>query len=747
MDNKNRYNLRLSSLIRRQAAEDGTVEDDLELLNILPSYQMYRNTISKNLTPTAEDLRTIPPSYELTPQTSASSIVSQASSNADYFQGIDIGASLPNEEDEDARNQTIIGNIHKLKRLTSTNKDISKALKIQIFLTKEVGRVGVEPEILDPSSIEMEQGDYVYGFILVTNRTNYQIPFDMFSVMLEGAEINLSNKEAVVQYPTSVIQFLTMFDFAASWNDASVDRLANEHNDPYIPLETYDPVDNSRVQLDHRKIFEPNVTYKKFFGFKLPEKLLDSSCEHGLVKHLQLPPTLGVSKNEAVNSLRQKWKTEEDGNSITSPLNELKLDSTHKYSSYTNDFAFPVNSVSYSISARVIGKASDYEKLAHNGMLSPSLKSVDEYVVANEVSVYLRVIPRTNPIFELNRALIVEEARLIYSNMVSHIQEKIALGKEMSQSTPEMRDTSTQLRPTESFLELSKMQQSYYRKPRQPDTNPSISNRSSDYHTFYPYKKKSMFGHSKVLGLAVFHTPKKEYRASYVPFPKFARPEAPPPDTKISIPITLEYFNSERSTAAPPEFKKVAVELVVCTIRSKSLPIPVVIHPDMMFDNRGKSSDNFDMITIKRFQTFAHDISKLMKLHGAEALEIDKQMVRDIKCLANLATKYDHLKFTTATIQPEDSTDQYQYISTVPWKTKQSEKNPLSVDYFKKFNVNIDLKDAVQDINVPSEYCLVPDFQTCLVARIYYLKLKFKCISGEKIYLRVPLVIQKESYI
>lgn len=747
MDNKNRYRLRLSSVIRRQAAEDGVVQDELELLNILPSYQMYRNTVSMNLTPSTDNEEQLLPDYELTPQMSAGSLSSSAS-NGDYFG--QMPASEPNSninENVEESNETILGNVHKLKRLSSTNKNVSKLLKLQLFFTEKVGKIGVKPKIIDPLSMELKQGDYVYGFILINNNTDKIIPFDLFAVVLEGSEITMNNKQSIVQYPTSVTQFLTMFDFAASYNDANVDRLSDEKSNPHIPMETYDPIDNTRVQLDHKRILKPNITYKKFFAFKLPEKLLDSTCDHGLVNHLQLPSTLGVSKYEAINTLRQKWKAVEEDKvkGVSTPTVEADLNSKLKYSCCTNDFAFPENSISYSISARIIGKESDYEPLFHSGVMSPKPPS-HEYVVANEVSAYLRVISSTNSIFELNRKMIVEEARLIYSNMVEKIKGIIAHGKELSFVPQESRDTisSPSLRPTSSSVELSKMSQLYYQKPVSSE-NGSKSSRSNAYHAIYAHKKKTVFGQSKVLGLAAFNTPRVEYRVSYLQVPKFIKPDSPPPVTKISIPINLEYFNSEKVHSPPPEFRKVSVELIVCTIKSKNLPIPVVIHPDMLFDYKGKGTENFDLLTIKKFQNYAHDISKLMKEHGPQKLDIDKQLIKDIKCLANLAAKYDHLKFQNPSIQVDGSTVEENSITSIPWQTKEKGQNGDStkhIEYFKSFNINIDMKNLIQSSNPSSDFCLIPDFQFCTLARIYYIKLKFKCPNGEKVYLRVPILIQ-----
>ena len=76
----------------------------------------------------------------------------------------------------------------------------------------------------------------------------------------------------------------------------------------------------------------------------------------------------------------------------------------------------------------------------------------------------------------------------------------------------------------------------------------------------------------------------------------------------LDIPFDLTFiFGDEKtgSVSSLPEFKSLSVELIALTVKSKKLPIPVVIHPEMMFDNKtkmGSSNDNFDILTIKSFR-------------------------------------------------------------------------------------------------------------------------------------------------
>lgn len=753
MDDKgsNRYKLRLSSLSQRDGKKNLHHRGDEELLNILPSYHMYQSTISKNLTPSHEDFRTEPPSYEITPISSVAS--SETSSVNDYFMDISLPTSPTNANEEENEeddllsiDNTILSNAHKLKRLTAMNKEISKDLIISIYLTEEIGKIGVAPKLVDPLSLELKQGDYIYGFVTVTNKTKHNVPFDMFPVVFEGALTLGNNNRPIVQPPVNIVRFLTMFDFNASWNDGSLDRLVTDNNNPHIPKNDVDPYDNTQIQLNHKKIFEPNVTYKKFFTFKIPDKLLDSSCEpHGLVKHIQVPPTLGISKNEVINSLRRKWRDSADDAGIASPRpddSDIGKNKT-QYASLTNDFAFPDTAISYCISARIIGRSAGYEKLFLKNHL-PLNPTADEYVVANENYCYLRLVGDADPIFELNRSMMTEEAKLIYSNMVDKIKEYISLAKEMSTLSIDDRSPTSLLHPTSSATELAKMRQSYYSKisPTRP--------RENVYEIFLLYRKKSILGTNKIIGLAALSSPKTHYRVPYVPLSKFRKPDIPVPSTKINIPLDLTFIYSENHNQLPPDFKHISVELIALNIKSKNLPIPVVFHHDMLFQNKSKGSDNFDYITIKLFQKYAIELSKVLKDVKHDNLDLDKSLIRDVKCLANLSSKYDYFKILDPKVSAINSSEELNLISSIPWEsesliTRSTTDTPEEqVKYTKKFNAVIDISNAALIPTGSKDFCLIPDFQYCFTARLYYLKIKLKCPNGDKMVLKVPLILQKE---
>ncbi|KAI5961262.1 uncharacterized protein KGF55_004187 [Candida pseudojiufengensis] len=164
----------------------------------------------------------------------------------------------------------------------------------------------------------------------------------------------------------------------------------------------------------------------------------------------------------------------------------------------------------------------------------------------------------------------------------------------------------------------------------------------------------------------------------------------------------------------------------------------------MLFENKNKgtssSQDNFDIITVKKFQKYAYELSKLLKELGSE-LNVERDIVQDIKCLANLTTKYVHLRVKNIKFDNFASINQVAWVKTVEQSTKGNEAFE-DIKYVKKFNLEIDM-GSLQLRPSLSDFCLVPDFQSCLIGRVYYLKIDFRLHTAEKVSLRIPIVLQK----
>lgn len=772
-------------------------QEDKLVNNILPSYQMFQSTISKNLTPTDENYRVDPPVYEVTPvssppasgtQTPAAgpsnegyifstqpfslmSILSPAESSSSQLV---VPVTTPsNEETIDIWENTILANAHKLPNLSDTDHEFSKNLEIDIKVTEKVCQKGVKPDIIDPSQFEYKQGDYLHGYVTITNRSQEPIPFDMVYVVFEGALVVLDHSSGLIDShkPINVYKFLNMTDLFASWSFANIDRLVTDNGDPHDWCEgEMDPYDNTSLSLGVKRIFQPNITYKRFFTFRVPDRLLDDACEfHDFKKHTEVPPSLGVAR---------------DMKSI--PL--MYLSNTSKNTNKLRDFSFIDTYINYSVDARIIGKASEYQKPEEVKLRSNKIK--DRYVIARELNCPIRVVPLSYNHDEFLNPR-TEEVSLFYKAFVDSIKNKIAYGIELSTEnviSPLQSSTDSILSPTVSSDRLKNLysvanttaKESILKQFKHLAAGASSSSDGdyddNAYQFMIPYKKKSLTGSLKTLGILSLSTPKQEYKCLYVP-PLRYRDRLQTYNTNVYIPVEIALFYEPKASGkqvACPEIKLVDCELVSLTIRSKKYDIPIEFSHEMCFRDRqivhstqtpsssssslfssskqeAPESNDFDSIVIKPFQGYYSKILELMRKFGDDSsFRVEAQLFRDLKAMAYLQTKYMNLvvnnpKFYT---QSKHNRGLHQNLNTIPWTHSESSTNVNYSYYSKKFDIALDLSGCYLKGTEPSKgscfdnFTLVPTFQSCLMARLYYIKIKVKMVHGPEMIVNVPLSIE-----
>ncbi|CAI5758578.1 unnamed protein product [Candida verbasci] len=726
-------------------------EDEL-INNILPSYHMFQSTVSKNLTPTDENYLVDPPNYDdkscdkrnnstpnlMTPITSEtpSLLTSVATSNMhspidevvnqgeNYFNFEEEEEQYNyNEESDNLWKNNILSNVDQLPNLTYAKNPIADSLKIDIQVTEKVCQKGIKPIFMDPSTREFNQGDYLHGYITIRNVSDKPIPFDMVYVVFEGSLAIINSQVGMidVKNPLTRFKFLNMMDLFASWSYANIDRLITDNGDPHdwCDGET-DPYDNTLLAIDVKRLFQPNVTYKRFFTFRIPSKLLDDTCSHNLPSHLEVPPTLGIDRNNVLPSMILATKN-----------NQIK------------DLSFMDSSISYSIDARVIGKASDYN--------FPVEK--DQYVVAKLASTPIRVIPKPNLEYQYNKNHIIKEAGIYYKAFLDSIMVKIDYGNDLL-------NTATNLRPHLSpaishdsvkLRHLYDVANSTFKK--------TLRQRKIDdddlYQCLIPFKKKSITGSSKYLGVISLSTIKDDYRIRYTSPPKFGRSSK---DTELVIPIEISYFSeTDNSSKNIPEIKSIDVELVTLTIRSNKHAIPFEFIPDMLFheneiDNTGHRKnffqyDNFDQIIIKKFQEYLYEFHRLIKELGNDLLKIETKLYRDVKSIASLKTKYINLPISNCNYlyNHNGNLGSYTNIKSIPWSVEENTQNQV---YSKKLSIKMDLNNcSLKGTEFPMKgldtIVLVPNFQSCYMGRLYYVKVSVRMSHGVNLILNVPLEIYK----
>lgn len=718
-------------------------DDDDLINNILPSYHMYQSTISKNLTPTNENFRVDPPMYEMTPVNSISTTpslsVSQIHSptsnlSVDEFpfptQQID---EVFDGESANIWENTILANVHKLPNLSKSDNRICQDLEIDIKVTEKVCQKGVKPTIIDPLRYEFKQGDYIHGYVTMKNKSPVPMLFDMVYVVFEGTLVVLENNRGLIDInmPSKMHKFLNMLDLFASWSYANIDRLATDNGDPHdwCDGET-DPFDNTVLSIDVKRFFQPNVTYKRFFTFRIPEKLLDNTCEgHIFSSHTEIPPSLGVPR------------------ATTTTPSSLLVQKSRQF----KDFSIIDASISYSVEARVIGKASDYKHTQHR----------DQYVIAKEAVCNIRVVPNSNMSYIYNSYSRNQESFLYYKAFVDSVKSKIEYGNDLLNLPSDKRDTpeiSPLVSRDGSFVKLRQlytMTDGAIKRKLRPSTKQFLD---EIYQCLAPYKKKSLTGSSKVLGVVSLSTPKQEYRTLYVPPIKFRKPNEVYNNTKMTIPLEISYFHTKSpgKEVQFPDIKYIKTELVALTLRSQKYPIPLEFNHEMCFKeqeiyDRKHEPENFDTIIISQFQSYLSQLRNLIHNLGNHVFRVETQLVKDMKALATLSTKYINLQipnFQLTTKSPK-SHSSHTSLSTIPWDLVESTLADYKL-FSKNFDLHVDLNDCqMKGPSAPSKpgngldhLTLVPSFQNCLMSRLYYLKVSIKLNTGELLTVNAPVQIE-----
>ncbi|CAN3363636.1 hypothetical protein DICA2_E12948 [Diutina catenulata] len=232
--------------------------------SILPSYKMYTSLFRS----ASEDDRSAPPGYSRSSSMTSHRSESTAATSVDDELSMDIIDNLATLQDLDL-----------------------PGFKIDVHFTREVGKIGVRPEEITLGSVK--PGDYIHGYINIDNESDTPYFFQQLFIMLEGVYSCKAHQET----------FLQMFDFGASYNLARINRLLEENSSPYqfrdLPT---DPVDG-RIICFHKnhkvyRCFHAKSRYKRYFSFKLPDKLLDSHCGEAIPEHLALPPTARIGSTK-----------------------------------------------------------------------------------------------------------------------------------------------------------------------------------------------------------------------------------------------------------------------------------------------------------------------------------------------------------------------------------------------------------------------------------------------------------------
>lgn len=671
------------------------VYEDVPMWNILPSYQLYELTFSKNLDPLSDVVCGCPPLYE------ATSPPASTSSQTDYF-----GVATQSNRWEN----TILGNTHRLTQLLLFNSALADQLKVDVRLTSGAGRRGVKPQFYDGQDYEFLQGDLIHGHVTFLNVSKDPLPFDMVSVVFEGrvsvnGEDAAGNKKPVVFY-----KFLNMFDYRALWTPAYFDDSISE-------ADLVDPTDGSVLMLPAERYFEPGVKYKKFFNFTIPEKLLECACEvHELDGHCNLLPLIGLDKEQFLQNLRKLREKPQKANFILD-LGESEHAKSEKPQKSkkpqqkrirAKDFLFPDTAISYCVEARVVGKLSEYG----------GTESKDEFIMVKESSAPIRMIPKT-----LESADFEQNAEEYFRKFVQNVQQCIATGERLENggNPQQVNRSNSVVKNKQLYINL-------------PDGSCVSSSLPSTIESYMPYKKKFLAQAPKVVGMISASTLKRAYVLQYTPSAS-CRPISERTtglSTKMNFPLTLTYSSHDPKNLKPPEIKSLNADIVACTIRSKKYPIPVELATSLVVGN-SPGQDGFEKNVTQPFSRYVKEIATLSEKYEPSQLDLTAQNIMDIKSLANLGIKHNNLKI-----------DDFSY-KTVGGLGQWKEKNGK---FQKFFDISLDIKSLLSkekhllDELVSLPVCLVPTFQSCIVCRFYYVTVNVKFAANETMALKIAVKIE-----
>lgn len=242
------------------------------------------------------------------------------------------------EDDLNDNENIFIDKLYTLPKMTAP-------VDIEIKVTKHASLPPLKPE--NESMLkEYTSGDTVHGYCLIENKSNQPIKFEMLYVTLEGY-VSVVDKQ---KGKRTVKRFLRMVDLSASWSYTNIELGTG------LKYKSYGvDSDNTILGLHNDRILAPGVRHKKFFVFKFPNQLLDTSCKQELFSHCLLPPSLGVDK--------YKNHCKYAGIDIKNTLGCGHLASKGS-PILTYDMAGNDVSINYTVDARIVGKDPKTQKLS-----------------------------------------------------------------------------------------------------------------------------------------------------------------------------------------------------------------------------------------------------------------------------------------------------------------------------------------------------------------------------------------------
>ncbi|CAH2355099.1 hypothetical protein CLIB1423_21S01794 [[Candida] railenensis] len=569
---------------------------------------------------------------------------------------------------------------HQLEPLSS--RFPSDSISIAVYLTAEACIPGKSPKFLSPEvSNYYTTGDDIHGFVLCENLTSTDLPFSMFHVLLEGNIIRADSMYKTTKTkPHKVINFLQSVDLSASFNYSVEEGLK------------FDPIDNTQLFFSRGRILEPGVRYKRYFSFKVPQKLIDyHSKEDGLIMQTQLPPSLDPESFETLS--------------------------------------FNDNKIEYSIIAKLVG-----QEVHQNNFFT--FKDCSRNVI---------IIPQTTK--EAMNPYHREEAKAITNSIKAEAEYFIKLGKQIRKLMPIEESSKGKLQngidrtsfPNSQGNNVTEFMQS-------PNHLSKLPIRT----------KKLFGGTSNELGLLDVFVSTIHKEVKFIAPIGLRKTEILQKDLdswKINIPVSLRYLPN--SDGKFPEITNISASLECVTYVNDKFKLPIEIDFDYLFNNEtGEELPTILIKTFKRLNYDLCE--QLREVHNRQDFSVVASLLEDLRAISTIKTKKSTLSIGDITIDSSSKLNSKSLPwkedrEELPSSTENTEyfNEPRRNSKRKDININIDLasaflRDSMSDASTLRSfdtYNIVPSFQNCFIGRMYCLKLALEFPQGIATTTRIPITI------
>ncbi|SJM86068.1 uncharacterized protein ZBIST_2632 [Zygosaccharomyces bailii] len=704
-----------SSQTSANAGNDAESESDV-LVDILPSFEFYYN-LHRNIPslPAGNDFYEHPPAYQASLHDSVSENTCVSSVSQANEPRIANSAAIEGSTIRPGTDPPGFLPIEKLYTLPNIKEPVS----VKIHVTKQSSKFNKQPEFENMLK-EHTSGDVIHGYVIIENKSDKPIKFDMFYLTMEGVVTRYERNGGVITKYNK--RFLRMVELSASWCYVVEDITSGD-----FLCSVHDQYDDTHYGLTNDKILCPRKARKKFFTFKVPSQLLDDTCPQSHFSHKLLPPSFGIDRYEN-NGIYRDLEVQ--------PSLGYYRHSTRGFPLLTSDLSEDV-SITYAIVGNIVGRSKD-----------------GQHCILSQGKYHLRIIPFG---FGLNLASMCEASQTLAAfekSVLSRLQVMDVFFSKLEKGAPLTREDLEDLADDDHRQQRSKS--SYVSElglHRETEKTKLIDSDEQDLvETGLAYTLKGATGLESTLNLLTGR-PENKREKNGVLNVKVINPKAAldyyAPDlirarnsfaqkpkvlqenlkqmkesilmeekgslTTIKFVLTCSESKSGEQHA-PPQLKNVTAELISITKKTQgchSVPVsPTLLLDHIKFKNLTGNYKKIRDKVLDYLQKFAAEEENFKNIFYDETgleLSIDriipKSMVEEVSRLASIEVDIKNVK---------------DYLKVV--NLGQIRKQPWSKVTSHEFKNIGEIKLAISN---PQKFTVVPTFETCLCSRYYFIRMCF----------------------